>query len=163
MPGQSNFYRTFKAINKNERIKRFRSLGDRFSDAITSAVGTPVFLLLNALLFLGWLLVNTGQFGEALIFDPYPFGLLTTAVSLEAIILAVFVLITQNRQSRHSDIRSELDYITDLQADAEINIMISILERIAKKHDVGVSDLLGQLEANQKEISDKHPLSKKDS
>jgi uncharacterized membrane protein len=106
--------------------------------------------------------VNTGQLGGNLVFDPYPFGLLTTAVSLEAIILAVFVLITQNRQSKHSEIRSELDYITDLQADAEINIILNILERIAKKNDVDVGDLLVQLESNQKRISDEHPLSKED-
>lgn len=102
--------------------------------------------------------MNTGQFGEKYIFDEYPFGFLTLAVSLEAIILAVFVLISQNRQAERSEIRSELDYVTDLQADAEINIILNILERLSEKQNIDVSDLLEQLEINQKKILKEHSL-----
>ena len=145
------------AINKNQQIKKLRSFGDMLSDKITALAGTGAFLILNVVWFTSWLLVNTGQFGQSIIFDKYPFGLLTTAVSLEAIVLSVFVLISQNRQSDRSELRSELDYITDLQADAEIDIIITILERIAAKQSIDVSDLLTELDANQKKILREHP------
>lgn len=158
-----NFFTKNRAINKNAKIKKLRNFGDKSADQITQISGTIVFLLINSFIFIGWILVNTGQFGDKYIFDEYPFGLLTTAVSLEAIILAVFVLITQNRQSKHTEIRSELDYITDLQADAEINIIVSMLERIADKQGIDVNDLLSELYATQRKILSEHPLTKKDS
>lgn len=147
-------------INKNQQIKKLRTFGDMLSDKITALAGTGTFLVVNIVWFASWLLVNTGQFGQGLIFDKYPFSLLTTAVSLEAIILSVFVLISQNRQSDRSELRSELDYITDLQADAEIDIIITMLERIAAKQSIDVSDLLSELDTNQKKILRDHPAAK---
>lgn len=145
------------AVNKNRQMKKLRSFGDKLSDKITAVAGTGTFLILNVVWFTSWILVNTGQFGRGLVFDKYPFGLLTTAVSLEAIILSVFVLISQNRQSERSELRSELDYITDLQSDAEIDIIIMMLERIAAKQSIDVSDLLSELDASQKKILLEHP------
>ena len=159
---KSSFFTRNRAINKNAKIKKLRNFGDKLAENITAVAGSVSFLLLNVFIFAGWILVNTGQFGDQLIFDEYPFGLLTTAVSLEAIILAVFVLITQNRQSKHSEIRSELDYITDLQADAEINIIMIMLQRIADKQNIEVDDLLDQLSESQRKILSEHPLTKSD-
>src|SRR5687767_11985624 len=136
MTEPNKFKLNLVAINKNEHIKRLRTFGDKLSDKITAIAGSSTFLLLNGLAFAWWIMANTGLFGQKYVFDEYPFGLLTMAVSLEAIILAIFVLITQNRQAKHSELRSELDYITDLQADAEINTIISILERIAEKQSI---------------------------
>lgn len=160
MSDQRKFTLNLIAINKNEQIKKLRTFGDKLSDKVTSVAGSTGFLLLNLVWFFGWILINTGVFGQQFVFDAYPFGFLTMVVSLEAIILAVFVLITQNRQAKHSEIRSELDYITDLQADAEINIIISMLERVAGKQNIDVSDLLVQLEGNQKKILREHPITK---
>lgn len=148
------------ALNKNEEIRKFHTLGDRISDKVTSIAGSIPFLLLNLAWFTAWLLVNTGQFGERAIFDKFPFGLLTTAVSLEAIILSTFVLISQNRQSKLERLRSELDYRTDLQSEADIETILSMLERLAKKQNINVSDLLEQLEADRKKVLAQHPLSK---
>jgi len=160
MPAQNKSKLNIIAINKNVQIKRFRTFGDRVSDKITSTVGSTPFLLLNGTWFVAWILINTGQFGDHRVFDEYPFGLLTMVVSLEAIILSVFVLITQNRQSKHSELRSELDYITDLQADVEVDTLVNILERLAKNQNIDISDLLAQLEAKQKKILREHPLTK---
>ena len=150
------------AINKNDQIKRLRTFGDRLADKVTAIAGSTSFLILNIIWFVSWVLFNTGAFGEHLIFDEYPFGFLTMVVSLEAIILSVFVLISQNRQSRRSEIRSELDYLTDLQADAEITTIISVLERLADKQNIDVSDLLADLTVSQKKILKDHPISKED-
>src|SRR5437879_765041 len=68
------------------------------ADRITALSGTMTFLLLNAGVFLAWIVVNT-LFPTALHFDPFPFPFLTMAVSLEAIFLSIFVLVSQNRQA----------------------------------------------------------------
>ena len=162
MNSRDKFKLNLVAINKNDHVKRLRSFSDRIADKTTAVAGSTFFLLLNVLFFGAWIMVNTGQFGENYVFDEYPFGLLTMAVSLEAIILAIFVLITQNRQARRSEIHSELDYVTDLQANAEINIIISMLERLADQQNIDVSDLLEQLGVDQKKILREHPYTKKD-
>lgn len=153
---------TLFAINKNEQIKKLQTFGDRLADKVTKIAGSTAFLTLNVAWFVTWVLMNNGNFGNHLIFDEYPFGLLTMVVSLEAIILSVFVLISQNRQSRRAEIRAELDYLTDLQADAEITTLISILERLAEKQDIDITDLLDQLAVNQKRIVKEHPMTKED-
>ncbi len=81
-------------------------------------------------------------------FDPYPFGLLTMVVSLEAIFLSTFVLISQNRQSAQSEERADLDLHIDLLAEHEITKILRIVDSIAQK--VGASSELdsevGELE-----------------
>jgi uncharacterized membrane protein len=150
------------AINSNEQIRKLRTAGDKLADRITKIAGSPTFLVINIIWFTAWILINTGAFGENLIFDEYPFGFLTMVVSLEAILLSVFVLISQNRSSKRSEIRAELDYITDLHADAENVTIIHILEKIAKKQDIDISKLLKELEVSQKRIFKEHPISDED-
>ena len=75
-----------------------RSLQDRIADAITSLSGSMVFVYVHIVWFGGWILLNTGRLGVRP-FDPFPYGLLTMVVSLEAISLSTLVLITQNRLS----------------------------------------------------------------
>lgn len=144
------------ALNKNEEIKKLYNFGDRLADKVTGIAGSGPFLLLNIIWFTTWLLVNTGVLGDDLIFDEFPFGLLTTAVSLEAIILATFVLITQKRQAKLSEIRSELDYRIDLESENDIKTIIGILERLAKKEGVEVSDLLKNMKAEDKKVLAHH-------
>jgi uncharacterized membrane protein len=90
---------------------------DRAADAITSFAGSMHFVYIHSLWFAAWIVVNLGLFGAALAFDPYPFGLLTMIVSLEAIFLATFVMITQNRQAQRADVRSELDFENNVRAE----------------------------------------------
>lgn len=160
--GKNFFKVNLVAINKNTQIKRLRSAGDKLADIVTAMAGSTVFLAGNVTWFITWILINEGVFGHNLIFDEYPFGLLTMVVSLEAIILSVFVLISQNRSSKRSEIRAELDYITDLQADAENTTIIYILEKIAAKNDIDISDLLKDLAKNQQKILADHPISEDD-
>jgi uncharacterized membrane protein len=150
------------AINKNEQIRKLSTFGDKVADAVTSWAGSTPFLVLNIIWFVTWILVNTGTFGKDLIFDEYPFGFLTMVVSLEAIILAVFVLISQNRQSARSEIRAELDYIADLQADAEITAILRMLERLADKENIEVADVLQNLAVEEQRILKEHPVTQKD-
>src|SRR4030042_6624851 len=73
-----------------------RGLQGRVADAITSFSGRMVFAYVHIAWFAVWILLNTGRFGVRA-FDPFPYGLLTMVVSLEAIFLSTFVLISQNR------------------------------------------------------------------
>ena len=89
----------------------------RVSDAMTAFSGSMPFVYFHAIWFGIWLLCNEGVFGKSLIFDPFPFGLLTLIVSLEAIFLSTFVLISQNRQQERADRRSQADYENDIRAE----------------------------------------------
>ena len=73
-----------------------RTFQERMADAITGFSGSMSFVYLHALWFGLWVLLNTGWFGIPP-FDPFPYSLLTMIVSLEAIFLSTFVLISQNR------------------------------------------------------------------
>ncbi len=99
-----------------------RTIFEKFADFSTSVAGSFSFLLLNLLWFLGWILINTNTISVPGIvaFDPFPFGLLTMIVSLEAIALAILVLISQNRASKIDDIREEIDLQVNVTAEQEI-------------------------------------------
>ncbi|MBP9750330.1 MAG: DUF1003 domain-containing protein [Candidatus Peribacteraceae bacterium] len=112
-----------------------RTIQDRFADVITNFSGSTLFLYLHIVWFGVWIGLNTGvlqAFGiEA--FDPFPFGLLTMIVSLEAIFLSTFVLISQQRLSEIQDDRADLDLQIDLLAEYEMTKVLTIVDAIAHK------------------------------
>lgn len=112
-----------------------RTIQDRFADVITNFSGSTLFLYLHIVWFGVWIGLNTGvlqTFGiEA--FDPFPFGLLTMIVSLEAIFLSTFVLISQQRLSEIQDDRADLDLQIDLLAEYEMTKVLTIVDAIAHK------------------------------
>jgi uncharacterized membrane protein len=98
-------------------LQRVRRAQDIVADGITSFAGSMRFVYIHLVWFTFWMLANVGAFGRGAEFDKFPFGLLTMVVSLEAIFLATFVMISQNRQSARADIRAELDFETNLRAE----------------------------------------------
>jgi len=133
------------ALNANEEIERIRKAENRVSDKITAFAGTMRFVYIHSVWFGLWIAINLGLLGAALIFDEYPFGLLTLIVSLEAIFLSTFVMISQNRQARSAEIRSDLDYKTNVMAEREIDIIMRALQRMAEKEGIEVGDLVTDL------------------
>ncbi|MBI5422385.1 DUF1003 domain-containing protein [Candidatus Peregrinibacteria bacterium] len=107
-----------------------RKLSDRIADFLTDSFGTVLFLSFNVLWFGLWILINTGSIPGIPVFDPFPFGLLTMIVSLEAIFLAIIVLISQNRAAQIGDLREEIDLQINVRAEAEITKILIILDRI---------------------------------
>ncbi len=91
--------------------------GNRTADRITKFAGSMHFVYLHLVWFGIWILVNVGLAGLGWEFDRFPFGLLTMVVSLEAIFLATFVMISQNRQGARADLRSEIDFENNLRAE----------------------------------------------
>jgi uncharacterized membrane protein len=90
---------------------------DRVADRITAFAGSLDFVYIHTAWFAMWIAINVGILGAALEFDEFPFGLLTMVVSLEAIFLATFVMVSQNRQAARSDIRSDLDFENNLRSE----------------------------------------------
>ena len=109
-----------------------RSLQDRIADVITSFSGRMIFAYVHVVWFAVWILLNTGSLGVRP-FDPFPYGLLTMVVSLEAIFLSTFVLISQNRLSRESEHRAELDMHIGLLAEHELTRVLQMLDAIQDK------------------------------
>jgi uncharacterized membrane protein len=89
------------------------------SDWIAWFSGSMYFLLLNLVWFGSWIGINTLDLGIPA-FDPFPFGLLTMIVSLEAIFLSIFVLLSQNRQVAKDRVRSDVEYEINVKAELEV-------------------------------------------
>jgi uncharacterized membrane protein len=109
-----------------------RTLQERIADAITTFSGTMTFVYIHIVWFIGWILANTGLFSMRP-FDPFPYGLLTMVVSLEAIFLSTFVLISQNRLTEHAEHRSDLDLHIDLLTEYELTRVLQMLHGIEDK------------------------------
>jgi uncharacterized membrane protein len=103
---------------------------DRVADAITGFSGNLLFVYFHIVWFVIWMLWNTGLLGLAP-FDTFPFGLLTMIVSLEAIFLSTFVLVSQNRLTEISDKRSELDLQINLLTEYEVTKILCLTDAIA--------------------------------
>lgn len=106
---------------------------DRLADRISAVAGSTAFVLFNAFFFAAWLLLNSG-IGGMPAFDPYPFGALTVIVSLEAIFLAIFVLMSQNRQTTMSDRRAIIDMHVNAIAEREITKVLEVLNELRGEH-----------------------------
>jgi CRP/FNR family cyclic AMP-dependent transcriptional regulator len=124
--------RTRMSRNPNEEHDGRLSLGQRIADVIAEFSGSIPFLLLNLVIFILWLLANTVA-PKSIQFDPYPFQFLTMAVSLEAIFLSIFVLVSQNRQAAKDRIKADLDYQVDVKAEMEMTVMAIQIRDIERK------------------------------
>lgn len=107
---------------------------------LSTYFGSAQFLILSIILFSFWIVVNLGLIPGVKIFDPYPFVLLITTVSLEAIVLTTIVLMSQNRQNYVSSLREEIDFQINLIAEKEIAKALKLLIKIAEKQGVEISD-----------------------
>jgi uncharacterized membrane protein len=103
--------------NANRLTDSLRRTQDRVADVITAFAGSLQFVYLHSVWFGIWIVLNIGLVGAALEFDRFPFGLLTMIVSLEAIFLSTFVMVSQNRQSMRSEVRNQLDFEANLRSE----------------------------------------------
>lgn len=140
-------YNVGDIVKIEEKDREKMSVGDKLADRVTGISGSMRFVILHVIIFGGWILVNTGILPVTRAFDPFPFSLLTTAVSLEAIFLSIFVLITQNKQSLIADKRAKIDLQINLIAEREntklINMVLDMQEFIGmrKKSDPEMKEL----------------------
>lgn len=110
---------------------------ERVAGWITNFSGSMRFVYLHTIWFGLWILLNVGlvHIPHLSEFDPYPFGLLTLVVSLEAIFLSTFVLIAQNRLAKQSERRADLDLQINLLAEQKAAKILEMLDQIAQQLD----------------------------
>ncbi len=132
--------------NPNEQIPESHRLLHKVIDAIAEFAGSIPFLMIHVVLFTAWLTINSVPIPGIPQFDPYPFGFLTLSVSLEAIFLSVFVLLSQNRQAAKERVRSDIEYDVNLKAELEIAHLHEKLDRLT-------AESLGRLERIQRDLS----------
>lgn len=136
-------------VRLREELARKRSLQAYLADTITDFSGRMSFIYLHAIWFGAWIAWNQGAFGLKP-FDPFPYGLLTMIVSLEAIFLSTFVLISQNRLSEEADRRADLDLHIGLLTEHEVTRVLQMLHALHKRLGIdGEGDSeLAQLEVD---------------
>ncbi len=126
-PAQRNIE---KIVKMEEEFLENRSAAARVVDVSVDAVGALSSFLIHIGAFAGWILVNSGAVPLRRPWDPFPFILLTMFVSMEGVVLALFVLMKQNRMSRRADERDHLHLQIDLLAEKEITTMLQLQQRL---------------------------------
>lgn len=121
-----------------------RTTIEAFADGLNEIASSTPFLLLHVVWFLIWIPWNLGLFGF-LPFDPFPFGLLTMIVSLEAIFLSIFVLMAQKRESAIAELREELMLQVNLRIEEEVTKTLQLV--------AGLYTRLGHVMAEDEELS----------
>lgn len=124
-------------MKAQHEVTQARTTEARISDVITNFSGSMVFVYIHAVWFGFWILLNVGLIHIPRIseFDPFPFGLLTLIVSLEAIFLSTFVLISQNRLAQVNERRAELDLQVNLLAEQKATKILDMLDQMARELD----------------------------
>jgi uncharacterized membrane protein len=128
--------------NVNEETEDHRTTVQKIADWIAEFSGSIPFLMIHVVLFALWLGINWLPIPGLPQFDPYPFGFLTLAVSLEAIFLSVFVLLSQNRQAAKDHVRSDIEYEVNLKAELEVAHLHEKMDRLT-------ADVLARLDKLQ--------------
>ncbi|HEY5006026.1 MAG TPA: DUF1003 domain-containing protein [Ktedonobacteraceae bacterium] len=132
--------RTRISRNPNDAHDQTLSVAQRIADVIADFSGSMPFLFINLTVFVIWIITNIVD--SQIFRDPYPFQFLTMAVSLEAIFLSIFVLISQNRQAAKDRIKADLDYQVDVKSEMEMSILAVKIHDIEQKLHHIHSDLL---------------------
>jgi uncharacterized membrane protein len=137
---------TVVALERDSRSER--TVLERLTDLVSAAASSTGFIVVHLVWFAVWVGLNV-FFAER--FDPYPFSLLTLVVSLEAILLTSFVLISQDRMTKLADKRAHLDLQVNLLAEQELTAILRVVCRIAdetgvelKGCDPNLDQLLGR-------------------
>jgi len=114
------------AKQETEFIEK-RTLSERAGDAVAGFAGSLVFVMIHALLVLGWILVNARRVPGIPPFDPYPFSLLGLMVAVEAVVLSSFILMRQNRMTKRAERRDHLNLQIDLIAEKEVTKLLQMV------------------------------------
>ena len=121
---------TQSSVSPNAEVEQRTTSVQRLAEWLAAFSGSLPFLALHVVVFLFWVVLNIGLFAWMRPFDPFPFGFLTMATSLESIFLACFVLIAQNRQAAKDRIRSDVEYAANIKAGLEVTQLHTKLDTL---------------------------------
>lgn len=119
-------------VSFEEELTARRSLGERIGNAVGSFAGRLAFVICQIALVVGWVAVNAGLVPGVPAFDPFPYGLGGTLLSLEGVLLASFVLLKQAHEGRLSERRSHLNLQANLLVEKEVTKLIQMMQRQSK-------------------------------
>jgi uncharacterized membrane protein len=139
MQNASTTHRNIATIcEMEEHALARRSISARIGDVIATQAGRMWFIIVHAVWFAVWLVLNTDTHGRWA-FDPYPFALLTMIVSLESIFLSLFILMSQSRSSLQADRRNHLDLQINLLSEDENTKMLQMLQALCEYHKLPIA------------------------
>jgi uncharacterized membrane protein len=106
---------------------------ERVADHVNGFVGKPHFITIHVLWFAAWIVLNSGLIMAVRVFDSYPFGLLGIILSVEAILITGFLLISNQRQNYRAEVRSELDYEVNVRSYRKLSEIETRLDRLLER------------------------------
>ena len=145
--------RAVRALKARHAAKR--SPLETAADRLTGVASSGYFLAVHVLWFGAWILWNTGHIPRVVPFDPFPFGLLTMIVSLEAIFLSIFVLMAQRRESSIAELREEIMLQVLMRSEEEVTktlqLVVGLYQRLGHKlaEDPELSEMMKPLDADE--------------
>lgn len=128
----ANNRRTLHHIVRSFEVQELkkRPLVVKMADFLTSGFGTITFLVGNVVIYAFWILMNEGKIPGLPMVDPYPYSFMNSFVSIEAIILSIIVLMSQNRQNQRDTLRNELALQVELISEREITKILKLLKEM---------------------------------
>jgi uncharacterized membrane protein len=145
-------HRAVRALKARLSAKRSRL--EAAADRLTRIASSGYVLALHVVWFGGWILWNTGRIPGVEPFDPFPFGLLTMIVSLEAIFLSIFVLMAQQRESSIAELREEITLQVLMRSEEEVTktlqLVVGLYQRLGHKlaEDPELAEMMKPLDAD---------------
>ena len=119
----------------HQNYQAMSTIGDRLADWVAEFVGSWTFVIVHVVWFGGWILLKI---------ESFPFGLLTMIVSLEAILLSTFIMMSQNRQADRDRAQAQSDYQTNIDAKNEIEEVQKAIYRIENEKLEKILNILQQ-------------------
>ena len=129
--------RAFRAVKAQHGADR--TAIEKFANQLTTVASSTPFLLLHIVWFLVWITWNVGLLPYEK-FDPFPFGLMTMVVSLEAIFLSIFVLMAQNRESAIAELREEVTLQVNLRMEEEVTKTLQLVSGLYRRMGYELAD-----------------------
>lgn len=120
----------FMSKNLNLEFDKIKGFQVKLANEIAEFSGTMQFFYFHFIWFFIWIIINLGWLGNKIVFDPFPFGLLTMIVSLEAIFLATFIMISQNIAGQRSELRAEHDFQINLKTEKEVAEILAMIKEM---------------------------------
>lgn len=132
----ASMHTAFRAVKAQHSLQQTRM--EIVAGWLTNFASSTKFFVSHVFVFSGWIIWNVGAFGLP-VFDPFPYGLLTMIVSLEAIFLSIFVLMSQNRESKIGELREELTLQVNLRIEEEVTKTLHLVAGLYTRlgHTIG--------------------------
>jgi len=116
-----------------EEVERDTSRVAKLAERVAELSGRPHVVTFHLLWFAVWVGVNSGLVAAVAVFDAYPYGLLGIILTIESILITLFLLVSSNRQTAHAEKRAALDYEVNVRTWRLVNHLADRLDEVANR------------------------------